>query len=80
MLWIHSKETIVPPFDSRDCLQPTNRSFHYLSFMLISETLYLFNTSTTLEKQPIALLVTHDQTVTLHDGRNDRVAPPGTPA
>jgi hypothetical protein len=60
MLWIHSKETMVPPFDSRDCLQPPNRSFHYLSFMLISEALYLFNTSTTLEKQPIALLVTHD--------------------
>lgn len=60
LLWIRSKETIEPLINGRDQLQRTQHSSYYLLLMLISTTLYLSDAPSTVEKQSLSLLVTHN--------------------
>lgn len=60
LLWICSKETIASLINGRDRLQLIHHSFYYLLLMPISTALHLFDAPSTVEKQSISLLVTHD--------------------
>jgi hypothetical protein len=68
-----SRGMIVLPIKGRDYLQETDRSFNYLLLVLISKVLYLFDASTTLEKQLTTLLTPSEHATSLHNQTNDPI-------